>query len=189
MTNFIITILYGLTIGIALSVDAFMLSLIYGSTFKRKLESVITSFLVGLFHFIMPIFGYVFAFYFFRKINMSVYLDGKIKFIAFIILFILGLMMLLKKKSNEPFNINNLINKSLFAFSVSIDSFLTGVAFTTIDHINIIIASFLFAIVSCSLTFVALTIGKKGGRKLLNANLDYYAGLIMIILAIISLFI
>ncbi len=189
MVNFMITILYGLSIGIALSVDAFMLSLIYGSTFKRKLESIITSFLVGFFHFIMPILGYILAFYFFKKINLFIYLDGKIKYIAFIILIILGLMMLLKKNSDETFNINSLINKSLFAFSVSIDSFLTGIAFNTINHINIVIAAFLFALVSCSLTYLALTIGKKGARTLLNANLDYYAGIIMIILAVISLFI
>ncbi len=189
MPDIIISIIYGLTIGLALSVDAFMLSLVFGSTFKRKTESIITSLIVGLFHFLMPLFGYFLASIVFIQINLSSYLESKINYIAFIILCILGIMMLLKKDNNEKFNICNLINKCLFAFSVSIDSFLTGIAFTTIDHIHIIVAALLFSLVSCSLTYIALTIGKKTAQKLLNSRLDYYAGLLMILLAIITLFI
>ena len=52
MEKIIISFIYGITLGFALSVDAFMLSLIYGSTFNRKIESIITSTLVALFHFL-----------------------------------------------------------------------------------------------------------------------------------------
>ncbi|QVK17978.1 manganese efflux pump [Mycoplasmatota bacterium] len=137
----------------------------------------------------MPLIGYYLAFFVFTQINLATYLEGKIKMIPFIILCILGFMILLKKENDDQFSIRNLINKCIFAFSVSIDSFLAGIAFTTIDHTHILIVAFLFSIVSCILTFIGLSIGKKTAQKLLNASLDYYAGVLMIILAIISLFI
>lgn len=189
MPNVLISVIYGLSIGVALSIDSFMLSLVFGSTFRRKIESLITSLIVGFFHFFMPLLGYFLAFFVFKQINLVNYLEGKIKIIAFIILCLLGLIMLLKKECDNQFNIRNLINKCMFAFSVSIDSFLAGIAFTTIDQIHIIIVAFLFFIVSCILTLIGLNIGKKTAEKLLNASLDYYAGILMILLAIISLFI
>ncbi len=190
MSNFFISIVYGISIGLALSVDAFMLSLIYGSTFKRKIESITTSIIVGFFHFFMPLLGYFLALFVFTQVNLKTYLEDKINFIAFIILCILGFMMLIKKDNKDTsFNITKFINKCLFAFSVSIDSFLAGIAFTTLDHINIILVAFLFAIVSFTLTLLALLIGKTTADRLLKTNLDFYAGLLIILLAIISLFI
>ncbi len=189
MNNVIISVIYGLTIGLALSVDAFILSLIYGSTFKHKRESLITCFMVGLFHLLMPLLGYFLAFFVFTRINLASYLENKLQIIAFIILAVIGLMMLCKKDNDKIYNIRNYLNKCLFAFSVSVDSFLAGIAFTTINHIHISIVSLLFFTVSCIMTFLALSIGKKTAERLLKANLDYYAGIIMIILAIISLFI
>ncbi|MDF2699831.1 MAG: hypothetical protein K0Q49_1387 [Haloplasmataceae bacterium] len=182
------SLIFGITIGLALSIDAFMLSLVFGSTFKRKLESIFTSFIVGFFHFFMPILGYYLTTLVFTKINLTYYLESKLNFIAFLILIILGIMMIIKKEDGEVFNKRNLFNKLLFAFSVSVDSFLTGIALKTMQNINIIFVAIIFAFVSCTLTFIGLSIGKKTAEKLLHLRLDFYAGIIMIILAIITLF-
>lgn len=189
MSDFLITILYGFMIGLALSVDAFMISLVYGTTLRKKNEALLTSLIVGLFHFFMPLLGYFMAILVFTQINLSRYVEDKVKFIAFIILIMLGLIMIIKKDDTESKNIYQIINKIIFAFSVSIDSFLAGIAFSTISHINIYLTSLLFLIVSFSCTYIALTIGKKARDIFLNSSIDFYAGLLMMLLACITLFI
>lgn len=181
----IISFIYGLTLGFALSVDAFMLSLVYGSTFKQKTETIITGLLVGSFHFSFLLLGYYLAAIIFKQ-N---FLENKIQGIAFIILLGLGLMMVFKNEQSSSYGTRNLITKCLFAFSVSVDSFLAGIALTAIDQIIIYLVAIVIAIISFLITLISLSIGKKSAEKLLNANLEYYAGIIIIILAIISLFI
>lgn len=189
MSNLFISVLYGLTIGAALSVDAFMLGLVYGCTFKRKIESLITCIIVGIFHCLMPLLGFFITTIVLSKIDLVTVLEGKVQYIASVILIFLGLLMINKKECNYQYNFYNLLSKIIFAFCVSIDSFLTGIAFTTVDHINIYIVSIIFTLVSSVLTYLALTIGKKTADKLLNLKLDFYAGILIIILAIITLFI
>ena len=50
-----------LIIGISLSMDAFSLSLIYGTYGLLNKEKLFLSIIVGLFHFIMPLFGILFG--------------------------------------------------------------------------------------------------------------------------------
>jgi len=98
-------------------------------------------------------------------------------------------MMVFKNEQSSSYGTRNLITKCLFAFSVSVDSFLAGIALTAIDQIIIYLVAIVIAIISFLITLISLSIGKKTAEKLLNANLEYYAGIIIIILAIISLFI
>jgi|SRR5690554_6774727 len=189
MENIIISCLYGITLGFALSVDAFMLSLVYGSTFKRKIESLTTSVLVGTFHFIMLFIGYLLAFLLISSINLADYLESKIQFISFLILIFIGIKMILKNNSQYTNTKRDILSKCLFAFSVSFDSFLAGIALITIDHIYIIIVSILISFISFSVTLTSLLLGHKIRKRFLNKNLEFYAGILLIILAILTLFI
>ena len=46
---------------VSLSMDAFSLSLLYGTLGMKKEEKLILSFIVGIFHFIMPLLGKCFG--------------------------------------------------------------------------------------------------------------------------------
>lgn len=189
MEKIIISFIYGITLGFALSVDAFMLSLIYGSTFNRKIESIITSTLVALFHFFILIIGYYLTLIFFTSLNLYDYFQDKVQFFSFLILAFLGLMML-HKNDNKLINTKRkLFSKCLFALSVSLDSFLAGIALTNINHIIIIITAICISIINFIITLFALLLGHKTREKLLSKNLEFYASIILIILAIITLFI
>jgi manganese efflux pump family protein len=188
MSYFILSIFFGVTIGIAVSVDAFMLSLVYGSTFVRRREAYITSFFVGLFHFFMPFLGFILATAIFKQTNLITLLEDKLKYFTFAILMILGVMMIIKDTESQPSNLPNLFNKLFFAFSVSLDSFLIGIAFTTFDEVNIFIVAILFSSISALVTFFALFIGKRTANKFINKDLNFYAGILLLLLASLTLF-
>ena len=183
-----ISILYGITIGIALSLDAFMLSLVYGATFKRRQETILTSLLVGLFHFFMPLIGFIICRFILIKINIVDHVQQQTNYIAFVVLLLLGVMMIWKKESHNSHSITTLISKILFAFTVSIDSLITGVALVSIRSIHIVIVGTLFALISFSFTCMGLSIGKKAAEKYSLLKLDFYAGILMIFIAFITLF-
>lgn len=189
MRYIMVSCLYGITLGLALSVDAFMLSLVYGTTCKRKIENLFTSILVGFFHFTLLIIGYLLASLVFSSINLATYFQGKARFISFLILVMIGFMMIFKNDTKYTSIKHNILSKFLFAFSVSFDSFLTGIAFTTINHINIIIVAIFISIISSTITLTSLSLGKKTRDRFLNKNLEFYAGILIIILAVIALFI
>lgn len=189
MENIIISIIYGITLGFALSVDAFMLSLIYGSTFKRKMESIITSIIVSSFHFSILLIGYYITLIFFTSLNLYDYFEDKVQFFSFLILALLSIMMLYKNDNKIINTKRNIFSKCLFALSVSLDSFLAGIALTSIKHIIIFITAICISIISFIITLFALLLGHKTKEKLLNKNFEFYASIILLILAIITLFI
>ncbi|ERJ12444.1 manganese efflux pump MntP [Haloplasma contractile] len=183
--NIYYNLAYGISVGIALSIDAFMVSLLYGTSLKSRKQSLLTSSIVGSFHFFMPFIGYFLA----VKLLQSVHLAFNTEIIAALILFMLGLMMIRQKEeesdSEQP-NLGKIIGKLMFAFSVSIDSLLVGLSFKLGTEVNILFCAFLFAMVSGVITFIGLSIGKKTAERLLHLNLDQYAGAILIILSIFT---
>jgi len=189
MVDVIISCFYGITLGITLSIDAFMFSLLFGSTIKYRRERIFTSIIVGFFHFILTLCGYYLTNFLFTHTNLYQYIEHRIEFLAFIILVFLGLMMINKKDNDVKYDISFFLHKCLFAFSVSVDSFFMGIALKAIDHIIILISAPLFACVSCLLTFIALNVSKRTSNKFIDINLNIYAGILLIIIAIISLFI
>ena len=56
-----IQILYLFLIGISLSMDAFSLSLVYGLNKITKKDKLLLSIIVAIYHFIMPIIGFIFS--------------------------------------------------------------------------------------------------------------------------------
>lgn len=142
-------------LAVGLSMDAFSLALIYGTlNLNIKIEKL-TAILVGVFHFFMPILGCYIG-----KIILSIIMiDPNI--IVGMIFLILGLEMIISLKKEESVKVlNSLFSIILFSFTVSIDSFSTGIAFGA-TKTNIFLSALVFSITSFIFTYLGLIFGKK----------------------------
>lgn len=142
-------------IGISLSMDAFSLAMIYGTQGIDVKNRLLLSFIVGIYHFIMPLIGLFFGSVIFNyiKINPDI--------LVAIIFFIIGIEMIFSSKKEEKVVVVfSLIGFLIFGFSVSVDSLTTGVGLTMISD-NYIQVSLTFAIVSSLFTYSGLVLGNK----------------------------
>ncbi|MBP3461696.1 MAG: manganese efflux pump [Bacilli bacterium] len=142
-------------IAISLSMDAFSLSIAYGTLNLNKKEISLLSIIVGIYHFIMPQIGHQIGI----KILQILPLEPEI--IVFLVLFLIGLQMILEtikeEKNIKKMNIKEML---IFGFAVSIDSFSVGIGLETICN-NIILSSLLFSISSFLFTNIGLKLGTK----------------------------
>ena len=147
-------------IGISLSMDTFSVCLSIGTFTIPKLKSFLLCFLVGIMHFIMPFIGYLLG----EKI--ITFLDINVNLLLGFILIFIGIEMLLDllKSETKTFNLN-LLNTFLIAFSVSLDSFSTGLGLRAITN-DIILSGIIFSLCAASFSFVGLLIGKYSNKKL-----------------------
>lgn len=143
-----------LIIAISLSMDAFSLSLVYGTLNLNKKTIVLQSLIVGLYHFFMPRIGN----YIGNKIFNIIPIDPNI--LVFIVLFIIGIQMILETFKKENIKKMNIGEMLLFGFAVSIDSFSIGLGLKTI-YDNVLISTSIFMIVSFIFTYTGLIIGKR----------------------------
>ena len=140
-------------IAISLSMDAFSLSLAYGTNNLTKKEVITLSSIVGIFHFVMPILGIVFGNFMIELLNV-----GK-DLVIFIIFGFIGINMIIDSvHQKSKIDIMRIKEMLLFGFAVSIDSFSVGIS---IEYSNLILSSLIFSIVSFSFTYIGLILGKK----------------------------
>ena len=142
-------------IAISLSMDAFSLSLAYGTLSFTKKEINILSIIVGIYHFFMPILGMIIGKYIINIVHISTDL------IILIIFSIIGINMIIEsmkdKKVENKMKIGEMI---LFGLGVSIDSFSVGIGINSISD-NFIICSIIFSLTSFIFTYLGLILGKK----------------------------
>lgn len=144
-----------LIIAISLSMDAFSLSLAYGTLDIDKKNIITLSIIVGVYHFVMPILG------FFVGSKVFLFIPIASNFIVFIILVLIGIEMIIDTiKQNETMKKMYLLQMIVFGFTVSIDSFSVGLGIDNINK-NIILSSIIFSITSFIFTIIGLFIGKK----------------------------
>ena len=163
-----------LIIGISLSMDTFSLSLSIGTFIKTKKETIIMSFLVGIMHFFMPLIGIFLGnkILLFLKLNVN-------HLLGIILLFICMEMIIdLFKKDEKLFELN-LLNIMLISFSVSLDSFSTGIGLNAVTN-NYLLAGITFSVCATAFTYLGLLIGKYS-----NDRLGMYANLIGIIILLL----
>ncbi len=149
-----------IVIAIGLSMDTFSMSLSYGMFIKNKKEILNISLLVGIFHFIMPFLGVIVG----SNIKKIISLNDSL--LIGILLLIISLNMLwsmIKKEEYEPLTL--LKEKILFAFTVSIDSFTTGIGIKSF-HENIFIITFIFFTISFTFTYIGLLLGNTITEKI-----------------------
>ena len=162
---------------VAFSLDAFSLSIIYGTVIKEKKTIYLLSIIVGIFHFFMPLLGYYLSNLFIVKII------SKINLLSFAVFLILGLEMLLSKDSDKSIiSLSSLYSLIIFAFTVSIDSFSIGIA---LANNSILIPIILFSITSCIFTYIGLNIGEKLSQI---KGINKIGGILLIVLSIYYLF-
>lgn len=162
-------------IAVGLSMDAFSLSIAYGTNKINKIKIIILSTLVGIFHFIMPLIGSIIGQKIFFLINKSNY-------IVSIIFLLLSYEMYKSRNEKHEEKLSNIISLILFPLTVSLDSFSAGLALG-INNKNLKVAFIIFSIVSEIFTFLGLTLGNYLSKKFGN-KATYLGIIILVIIAI-----
>lgn len=164
-------------IGISLSMDAFSLALVYGTYGIDERNKLILSFMVGLFHFFMPLLGLFFGNF------LNSYFSLNFNVLIGIIFGVIGVEMIISSSSKrEVMVLSNFFSFIMFSLSVSIDSFTTGIGIRAISD-NYLYMSFIFMICSFSFTYMGLFLGNKLNEKFGNYS-TFLGGIMLIILAI-----
>lgn len=142
-------------IAVSLSMDAFSLSLAYGTYGISKKNIKILSLIVGIYHFFMPLIGMYIG-------NKIIYLlPISTNMIIFIILSLIGLEMIIETFKQDT-NIKKLgfIDMFTFGFAVSLDSFSIGLGLRAI-YAYPLISVCVFFIASSLFTYLGLKLGTK----------------------------
>ena len=167
-------------IGVSLSMDAFSLSLAYGTINLTTIEITKLSIIVGLYHFFMPILGMYFG-----NMVLSI-IDLNQNLIVFIIFSFIGINMIFESfKKQESASRMKLYEMILFGFAVSIDSFSIGIGINKISSSSLM-PSFIFSILSLFFTYIGLICGNKF-NKLFGKLATLFGGLALIVIGIIYL--
>lgn len=170
-----------LTIAVSLSMDAFSLSLAYGTLNLSKKHRVQLSSIVGLYHFFMPLLG--------MAIGNTVFHIFPIKpsIIVFVILGFIGIQMILESfKEERGLNVMGFIQLLIFGFAVSVDSFSVGIGLNAI-HSNYLLCAFIFSLSSFCFTYLGLLLGAKIHSYIGKAS-TIIGGTVLIIIGILYLF-
>lgn len=162
-------------IAVSLSMDAFSLSLAYGTLNLKKTDIVSTSIIVGIYHFFMPLIGNYFG-----DILLK-FLPIPPKIIVFVVLVFIGIQMIIEGiKGKEEVKKLTLLEKVLFGLAVSIDSFSVGIGLTSISN-NHILCAFIFSMSSLFFTYMGLLLGKKINKVVGNIS-TIIGGTVLIII-------
>lgn len=171
-----------LLVGVSLSMDAFSLALIYGMQKISKKDIIILSAIVGLYHFFMPLFGVLLG-------NAVVdYFPFDINILVSIIFIIIGLEMCFSSlKDKEEKLLFGIYQFLIFGFSVSIDSFTTGIGLNFINN-NYFQVSTIFCLVSGFFTFLGLFLGDKL-KKYFGKLSTIIGGIVLVVLGFYYFFV
>lgn len=169
------------SIGIALSMDAFSLSLGIGTFNISNKKAFLIAGIVGIMHFIMPFIGTLLG-------NSLINLFSiNSNFLLGIILIVIALEMLfdLLKKEEKDFDLS-FLGMFFFAFGVSLDSFSTGLGLSAITN-NACMAMFIFTVCSFCFTYIGLILGKYCNR-LLGVYSSVIGSFLLLIMGLLHIF-
>lgn len=146
-------------VAVSLSMDAFSLALIYGTLSFSKKMIYRTSIMVGLFHFFMPLCGFLCG-------NLlSTFFSFQADLLVGIIFIILSIQMMVSIFRQEEVDIlSTFLSYLLFSFTVSIDSFSVGIGMGSLGS-PIFLSCIIFSVVSFLFTFIGLLFGKHLASK------------------------
>lgn len=164
-------------IAISLSMDAFSLSLAYGTLNLEKSKIWKLSIIVGSYHFIMPIIGLLTGHYIYKIIPINP------NIIVFIVLLIIGIQMIIESFKEEEIHILKKYEMIMFGLAVSIDSFTVGIGIKQITN-NTFSTAIVFSITSSIFTYLGLYLGKIVNNKI--GKISTIIGAIILILIGIS---
>lgn len=165
-------------IAISLSMDAFSLSLAYGTLNLPSRKIFVLSLIVGIYHFFMPIFGRLIGNLIFN------YIPIKPDIIVLVILVFIGINMIIDtfKKEDCDKSIDNL-GIILFGFAVSLDAFSVGITLPNITN-QYLLSSIIFSICSFIFTYAGLLLGSKI-NKIIGSLSTLIGGIFLILVGIL----
>ncbi|MCL2805888.1 MAG: manganese efflux pump MntP family protein [Treponema sp.] len=169
-------------IAIALSMDAFAVSITLGLSVKKpkKIEYFIPGIYFGLFQAIMPLIGYFAGTLFAAKIMAFDH------WIAFLLLCFIGGKMIKDSFSKEETENKeasfHFIKMFLLALATSIDALAVGITFSFF-RINIIIAVIIIGFTTFLISIGGVMVGNKFGLKF-KSKAEFIGGAVLIIIGI-----
>lgn len=165
-------------IAVSLSMDAFSLSLAYGTISLRRKEINTLSLIVGIYHFFMPILGMLIG----NFVTRVVHIGGDL--ITLVIFVFIGINMIIEGiKGQEEVKQMKFGEMILFGLAVSIDSFSVGIGINNISN-NFLLCSVIFSITSFLFTYLGLLLGNKLS-ELIGKLATILGGITLILLGII----
>ncbi len=168
-------------IAVSLSMDAFSLSLAYGTLNINKRDILSTAIIVGIYHFFMPLLGNAVG-----NLILKI-LPVPPNVIVFVVLVFIGIQMIIEGiKGKEEVKELSLVEKILFGLAVSIDSFSVGIGLSSISTKQLF-CSALFSLSSLLFTYFGLILGKKINRRVGNIS-TIVGGCVLIIIGIFYFF-
>lgn len=184
-------------LGVALSADAFAVSLTHGVKMPYFLvrSALIYAFTFGFFQALMPLLGYLLG------STVAAYVDKWSPYIAFLILSIIGIKMIvdsIKNKDSDVDCIKNCeicANKNtcqiikidykkllLLAISTSIDAFAVGVTFSFLG-VNLFLSVIVIGLITFALCFLGVFIGFKFGARFRKIS-EIIGGAVLVLIGI-----
>lgn len=165
-----------LFIAVCLSMDAFSLSLAYGTLNINKKDRILLSIIVGIYHFIMPLVGLYLGIEILELININP------KILVMAILSLVGIQMIFESKEQEVKELTKL-DMLLFGLAVSLDSFSVGLALSNITN-NYLLSYITFSITSLIFTYLGLSLGKYINNKIGSIS-TIVGGVFLVLIGII----
>jgi len=166
-------------IAIALGFDAFSLGIGIGLKGIRTSEVIRLSFIIGLFHIIMPIGGML------TGKMMGALLGGFATLTAGLLLVILGLHMIyssFKQEEAQIFDHRSLLGILLLAFSVSVDSFSVGITLGMF-YVSFWLTVCLFGVFGGIMAMLGLFVGQRFSLALGDYG-EAFGGVILVVFGI-----
>lgn len=174
-------ILLIITIAVSLSMDAFSLSLAYGTLNLRRKDIITLSVIVGIYHFFMPLLGNTVGNLFLRIFPLEP------SVIIFVVLVFIGVQMIIEGvKGNEEIKQLSFMEKILFGLAVSIDSFSVGIGLQSISN-KYVLCACIFSLSSFVFTYLGLSLGKKI-NNIVGKVSTIVGGIVLIVIGFIYLF-
>lgn len=172
------SILVVFIIAVSLSMDAFSLSLAYGTLNLEKKYMHLLSIIVGIYHFFMPLIGLCVG----NTVLSIIKINPNI--IVFLVLCFIGIQMIIDSFKNEKLvKLVKLKDLLLFGLAVSIDSFSVGIGLNTITD-NYLLSVTIFSLSSFTFTYIGLLLGKKIS-EIIGKLATIIGGIVLIIIGII----
>jgi putative Mn2+ efflux pump MntP len=170
-----------LLLAIALSMDAFAVSIGLGSKHKRLPASLalMSGIYFGLFQALMPLIGYL------GGKGVLVWLEGYAPFISFLLLALIGGKMIFESFAEGiEEDITNITHKVMLmlAIATSIDAMAAGFALTLID-ISPFMACFIIGITTFIFSYIGVFIGTKSGTWL-ESKAELFGGVVLILIGL-----
>ncbi len=169
-----------LLLGVALSMDAFAVSVCKGLSFNKVTakNTVTVGLYFGIFQALMPIIGY------FLGNSFAEYIKRYDHIIAFLLLAFLGGKMIYEALKDD-FSANGSLKFTemlLLSVATSIDALAVGVTFAFVNKdggLNVYISAGIIGVITFALSSVGVLIGKKFGERL-QRKAEILGGIILI---------